>query len=216
MRASAARAREKKAIEKVKSCMQEIQNHSNVQEEIKTLKQKNETLKESVAATEHEIDVLREEERFIHTKQGTHTTAPFTDDVRKACYYMLAKNVAISQVSPIIRNIMRNIAHYDIGDLPSKSQLAIMQREAGSLSRLQVGEVLLNEKHATMHTEHPRQVIIIAVYKFQPVAIHIVLVSMRLSLVQLIIISRQYSQLYLNVNGLWRKKKAASKTYLKR
>ena len=48
---------------------------------------------------------------------------------------------------------MRNIAHYDIGDLPSKSQLAIMQREAGSLSRLQVGEVLLNEKHATMHTD---------------------------------------------------------------
>ena len=118
---------------------------------MKALKKENNTLRTELAAVECELDTAKE--AFIETKTGSHISAPFTNDVRKSCYYMLAKNVAITQVSPIIRYVIRNVAHKDIGVLPSKSQVAVMQREAASLSRMQVGEHLINEPNATMHTD---------------------------------------------------------------
>ena len=61
----------------------------------------------------------------IHTKDGVK----FVDGVCQCCIELLSMNVATSQVEPVIRSVLRNIASIEVGDLPKPSTLLEMLAE---------------------------------------------------------------------------------------
>ena len=79
--------------------------------------------------------------------------SPFTNEIREVCYELLSKNVGLSHVSSIIKCVINKLTNFSIGKLPSKSQLALMQREIGSISKIQAASAVLNDSSATLHSD---------------------------------------------------------------
>ena len=58
----------------------------------------------------------------IRTKNGQK----FLDGVRQCCVELLAMNVATTQVEPVIRSVLLNIAGIEVDALPKSSTLSSM------------------------------------------------------------------------------------------
>ena len=74
---------------------------------------------------------------------GTFRKGRYSDDVRTCCYQLLSLNVGIRNIAPVIRAVMRTLAHQSIGRLPSNTVWCrMMMLEGLSLAEIHLGEKL--------------------------------------------------------------------------
>lgn len=89
------------------------------------LEEKIELLITEVELARHEQDILSErlddlQSNTIRTKKGQK----FVDGVRQCCVELLSMNVATTQVEPVIRSVLLNVAGIEVGALPKFSTLS--------------------------------------------------------------------------------------------
>ena len=118
------------------------------------LEQKIEALITEIEVARYERDVLREQvsdlkASTIRTKDGVK----FVDGVRQCCIELLSMNVATSQVEPVIRSVLRNIASIEVGDLPKPSTLSGMLAEMKCLAYEQISDELSAQENITLHSD---------------------------------------------------------------
>ena len=100
----------------------------------------------------HEIirrDVESEDSMSINGKKD----GCFSREVRLCCYNLLCHNVGITHVGPIIQFTVEVLTGKVPFNLPSKSEVAVMQREVGVLAKAKVGEVLIDQKNLCIHSD---------------------------------------------------------------
>ena len=131
---------------------QEIQEIADKQEQIRSLKEDLHSLEDQNFLLKDQVSELSSEDR-----PGIETfhKGKFTDDVRSCCYKLLALNVGIQNVAPVIRSVLQTLAHQSVGRLPSNTVLCRMMLEGLSLSEMQLGEKLSEdvEQHLTLQTD---------------------------------------------------------------
>ena len=107
------------------------------------LEERIELLITEVELARHERDILSErlddlQSNTIRTKNGQK----FVDGVRQCCVELLAMNVATTQVEPVIRSVLLNIAGIEVDALPKSSTLSSMLAEMKCLVYEQLSEEL--------------------------------------------------------------------------
>ena len=129
---------------------QEITEDVRKQQEIETLKQGIQDLEENSTELEDKLCELSVGGQ-IETFQKGH----FTDNVRTCCYELLSLNVGIRNISPVIRTVMKTLAHQSVGRLPSQTALCRMMLEGLSLSEIQLGQKLteVGQENFTLQTD---------------------------------------------------------------
>ena len=99
------------------------------------LEERIELLVREVELARNEHDILSErldnlQSNTIHTKNGQKFVG-----VRQCCVELLTMNVATTQVEPVIRSVLLNIAGIEVDALPKSSTLSSMLAEMKSGSR---------------------------------------------------------------------------------
>ena len=113
----------------------------------------NEKLKKEIDHYKNRVQKL-EYETYIHDNEKVITKNKiYSDEVRRCCYFLLSNGVGIDHVGEIINYIVVNLCKREIDELPKKSEVAVMLRELGVLSKIQVGEKLMSTKNYTLHTD---------------------------------------------------------------
>jgi hypothetical protein len=74
----------------------------------------------------------------------------YMDNVRQCCIELLSLNVGLKQVEPVIKSVLHNIASMAS---PSPSTLVNMLAEMKGLACQQLGEVLIQERNLTLHSD---------------------------------------------------------------
>ena len=133
----------------VSDMKQKLAGLQNLEKQYEDMKIRQKELCDRLRELEVQNSVLQEASTSIQTWVGNHSTAAFTDDVRKVCYFLVSKNVAAGNIGPVIKYTIETLAKKQISDLPGKSQVSNMVREAGKLSKLQVGETILEKENCT-------------------------------------------------------------------
>lgn len=78
----------------------------------------------------------------------------YTDDVRACIYELLSLNVDVRNVTPIIRCVLKNIAHKSVSRLPSYGLTCQMILESLSVLQAQLGEKLTEvDGYGTLQTD---------------------------------------------------------------
>ena len=89
------------------------------------LEKKIEILITEIEVARYERDVLREQVSDLKVSTiRTKDDMKIVDGVCQCCVELLSLNVAVSQVEPVIRSVLRNIASIEVGDLPMASTLS--------------------------------------------------------------------------------------------
>ncbi len=114
-------------------------------DEIKNLENENEILKEEVN------DLMQEDE--VATFHGGR----YSDTVRQVCYILLSEGVTMSKAEKVIRTVLSKLGQRECGRLPGKSTLSNMAAESDLLSKMQVGQILLDEACNTLHLDGTRK-----------------------------------------------------------
>lgn len=89
---------------------QEVQEIIDKQQEIERLKGGVQYLEESNVELQEKINELMSTDDKIQT----FAKGKFNDDVRACCYELLSLNVGIRNVAPVIRSVMKNLAHQSV------------------------------------------------------------------------------------------------------
>ena len=101
----------------------------------------NEQLREKL----NEIDT-----KLLKTKEHKQL---YLDNVRQCCLELLSLNVGIRQVEPVIRSVLKNVAGYEVDDLPKTGTLVRMYSELKGLAYQQVAEELSKTTDLTLHSD---------------------------------------------------------------
>ena len=84
----------------------------------------------------------------------TYDGGKYSDDIRSCCYELLSLNVGIRNIKPVIKTVLKNIAHKGVDRLPSHTTLCNMMIECLTLAQAQLGEELANDgDHYTLQTD---------------------------------------------------------------
>ncbi len=118
---------------------------NELSEEVKFLENENEILKEQIAG------ILEEEE--VKTFQGGR----YSDEVRQVCYQLLQMGVATHKIAPAITTVLNKLGKKSCDRLPSKSSASQMAAECDVLSKMQVGQIILDETCNTLHLDGSRK-----------------------------------------------------------
>ena len=118
------------------------------------LEERIELLITEVELARHERDILSDclddlQSNTIRTKNGQK----FVDSVRQCCVELLAMNVATTQVEPVIRSVLLNIAGIEVDALPKSSTLSSMLAEMKCLVYEQLSEELNVLDNITLHSD---------------------------------------------------------------
>lgn len=118
------------------------------------LEKKLEMLTTELEVANYERDVLKErvdeiQSHTIRTKHGVK----FVDGVRQCCMELLSMNVASSQVEPVIRSVLLNIASIEVGELPKASTLLGMLTQMKCLAYEQLSDELAGQENLTLHSD---------------------------------------------------------------
>ena len=113
--------------------------------EIKNLENENELLKERVN------DLMQEDE--VVTFHGGR----YNDTVRQVCHILLSEGVSMSKAGKVIRTVLSKLGHIECGRLPGKSTLSNMAAECDIISKIHVGQLILDEAHTTLHLDGTRK-----------------------------------------------------------
>ena len=116
---------------------QEVQEVIIRQEEIERLKGGVYYLEEKNVELQEKINELTSTDDEIQT----FAKGKFNDDVRSCCYELLSLNVGIRNVVPVIKSVMRNLAHQSVDRLPSNTVLCRMMLECLTLTEAQLGDI---------------------------------------------------------------------------
>ena len=87
-------------------------------------------------------------EGFFATKVG----GQYRDEVRKCWYDILARNVGVWNVRPVITSVLQ-MGGLEVRDLPSIGLLSEMLVELKHISQLHVADELQGEAAATLHSD---------------------------------------------------------------
>ena len=121
---------------------------------VEELEEKIELLITEVELARHERDILSErlddlQSNTIRTKKGQK----FVDGVRQCCIELLSMNVATTQVEPVIRSVLLNVAGIEVGALPKSSTLSNVLTEMKCLAYEQLSDELITENNITLHSD---------------------------------------------------------------
>jgi len=88
--------------------------------------------------------------KLLRTKEHKQL---YLDSVRQCCLELLSLNVGIRQVEPVIRSVLKNIAGFEVGELPQTGTLVRMYSELKSVAYQQVAEELSETADLTLHSD---------------------------------------------------------------
>ena len=112
---------------------------SSLKEEIASLHLTNAELNEALQCVMSESDI------------STFEDGRYTDDIRACVYELLSLNVGVRNVAPIIRCVLKNVAHKSISRLPSYGLTCQMMLESLAVVQAQLGDSLSD--YCTLQTD---------------------------------------------------------------
>ena len=112
---------------------------SSLKEEIASLHLTNAELNEAVQSVMSESDI------------STFENGKYTDDVRACVYELLSLNVGVCNVAPIIRCVLKSVAHKSVSRLPSYGLTCQMMIESLAVVQAQLGDSLSD--YCTLQTD---------------------------------------------------------------
>ena len=112
---------------------------SSLKEEIASLHLTNAELNEAIQSVMSESDI------------STFEDGKYTDDVRACVYELLSLNVGVRNVAPIIRCVLKNVAHKSASRLPSYGLTCQMMLESLAVVQAQLGDSLSD--YCTLQTD---------------------------------------------------------------
>ena len=127
-----------KRIAKKQDAPSEIQD---LKEEVRVLENENEKLKESLNQFMQDAEVT------------TFEDGRYSDVVRQVCHILISEGVSMSKTEKVIRTVLTKLANKNCGRLPCKSSLSNMAAECDILSKIHVGQLLLDEAESTLHLD---------------------------------------------------------------
>ena len=77
----------------------------------------------------------------------------YNDNVRLCCIQLLAHNLGINHVSPVIKAVINTLAPFSIDRLPSLAKMSAFLAESKHIVLAQIGEVLAREGSLTLHRD---------------------------------------------------------------
>ena len=77
----------------------------------------------------------------------------YNDNVRLCCIQLLAHNLGINHVSPVIQAVVNTLTPFSIGRLPSPAKMSAFLAESKQIVLAQIGEVLASEENLTRHRD---------------------------------------------------------------
>ena len=104
---------------------------------------------------ENERDCLlqRVEELESHTFQTKEHKKKYLDNVRQCCIELLALNVGIRNVEPVIRSVLKHMVSIEVKELPQSTSLVRMFAEMKGLACQQLAEELGKQENLTLHSD---------------------------------------------------------------
>ena len=119
-------------------------NHQTSAKKTKQLQHEVKQLKEEISALDFNNAELSETiESILSSKEiATFEGGKCTDDVRTCVYELLSLSVGVRNIAPIIRCVLKNIAHETVGWLPSHGLTCQMILESLTIAQAQLGEKL--------------------------------------------------------------------------
>ncbi len=119
-----------------------LQEVAELRKKVKVMDQKLQDQQEYSASLEDQVCTAVE----------TYRDGKYTDEVRECCIALLSLGVGQNRIDPVIRNVMK-LAGKEAHRLPAPSTINNMIREAGIISKLQLGEVIPQSAFNTLHTD---------------------------------------------------------------
>ena len=108
----------------------------------KKLQDEVQSLKEEIASLSLENSEFDDVIQSIESEITTFEHGKYTDDVRACIYELLSLNVGVRNVGPIIRSVLKNIAHKSATRLPSYGLMCQMMLESLTVVQAQLGDCL--------------------------------------------------------------------------
>ena len=103
---------------------------------------------------ENQNDIISQQVQSLTTPiQTKNLSGSYKDKVRQCCYSMLQAGVAVHQVSPCIKTVENILCDREVLELPQKSTVANMMREAGKVSHIQAGSEILRSSDVTLQSD---------------------------------------------------------------
>ena len=102
------------------------------------------------AKIEHNVLADRLHEFEVGKFRTKEHCQKYMDNVRQCCIELLSLNVGLKQIEPVIKSVLHNIASMAS---PSPSTLVNMLAEMKGLACQQLGEVLIQERNLTLHSD---------------------------------------------------------------
>ena len=108
------------------------------------LQQEVKLLKEEISALDFDNAEMSEAMELLLSSNeiATFEGGKYTDDIRTCVYELLSLNVGVRNVAPIIRCVLKNIAHKSVSRLPSHGLTCQMILESLTVAQAQLGEKL--------------------------------------------------------------------------
>ena len=128
---------------------------TTAKDEICSLKAEVSTCRKLIAELEASLDDAEcqlADGGFFETKVGGGGGGQYRDEVRKCCYDILARNVGVWNVRPVITSVLEMVG-LEVRDFPSIGLLSEMLVELKHISQLHVADELQGEPAATLHSD---------------------------------------------------------------
>ena len=128
---------------------------NSLSEHAKQLSQKAMDIKSTLDFVGNERDCLLQHVKELESQAFVtkEHQKKYLDNVRQCCMELLALNVGIKNVDPIIRCVLRHIASIEVKELPHSSSLVRMLAEMKGLACQQLAEELSKEQCVTLHSD---------------------------------------------------------------
>ena len=118
-----------------------------VSEELAECRRRERELRETVKELHCLLDLEKSPPQIISKVDGKYTA-----EVRQCCYELLAKNVGVWNVAPVIRSVLA-LANMSISDIPSAATLSQMLVELRQISHLHVAHSVADAQFTTGHSD---------------------------------------------------------------
>ena len=102
---------------------------------------------------ERDCLLQRVEELESHTFETKEHKKKYLDNVRQCCIELLALNVGIRNVEPVIRSVLKHIVSIEVQELPQSTSLVRMFAEMKGLACQQLAEELGKRENLTLHSD---------------------------------------------------------------
>ena len=118
----------------------------DLEDQIRKLQDKNDELLEENALLNEELCQLKSQSLV------TMVDGKYTEEVRLCVMELLALNVGINKVEPVIRAVLR-LVNVSCPQLPQHTAISDMLLEARALSQIQLAETLSVTENNTLHSD---------------------------------------------------------------